>query len=80
MGVGSLFLFRYFMNQVQQEYDRRENPNIFVPSIFYRARADSYRYWGLARLAHGSRAYFSYFFYDTSTVAVLQAGLRFLRR
>ena len=56
------------MQQAQQEYDRREQPSIFIPRLFYQARADGYRYWQLARLAHGKKAYFSYYFYDSSTV------------
>lgn len=63
-----MFSFKYFINQVQQEYDQRVRPNLFIPTIIYRARADSYKYWDLARLAHGKEAYFSYYFYDDSTV------------
>lgn len=60
--------FKYFTDRVQQEYDRRARPSMLVPPVFYRARTESYRYWNLARLAHGKEAFFTYYFYDPSTV------------
>lgn len=62
----------HLLNELKQENERRDRPNIFVPSYFYRAREDCYRYYQLSRLARNQEAFFSYYFYDERTVALLQ--------
>ena len=70
IGLATIGLFSHFMNELKQENDRRKSPSIFIPSIFYRAREESYRYWFLVRLAQKKKVHFSYYFYDNTTVDI----------
>jgi hypothetical protein len=55
---------KYLKHALMSEFDRREQPNIFVPKTVYRIRRLHYVYWEISRVARGLPKTFTYSTWD----------------
>jgi hypothetical protein len=62
--LAAYLLVKVVKKCMQLEFDRREQPNIFVPKIVYRVRRQHYVYWEMSRLARGLPKTFTYSTWD----------------
>lgn len=60
-----------FEKKINQEFEKRENPNPLIPSFIYRIRREHYLYWELSRLARGKSTTFTHYDWDNNSVFLI---------
>lgn len=63
-------------NSLRLEFDRREQPNIFIPKTVYKIRRQHYVYWEISRLARGLPKTFTYSTWDPKAAMMYHVDLK----
>ena len=67
---------KYLKHNLQLEYDRRKQPNIFIPKTVYRIRRMHYVYWEISRLHRGLPKTFTYSRWDEKAKMMYHVDLQ----
>jgi hypothetical protein len=65
MVIPGAYLFsKWLKHNLQTEFDRRQQPNLFIPKIVYKIRRKHYVYWEISRVSRGLPKTFTYSTWD----------------